>query len=427
MFDELGNISEGEISEKREEINQFSKLMLNIKVNRTLHSAVYSLMLSYPDIAEIIIANLLVVDKAGYSRDTSYNEPKKYNKKEITTYRLLRAIDELVNIGMINNYIAPRSFNNDYVKETSYIEATTLLKETFSNAKNVKDSIKSFVKDRQCVILKDKEGKRIDYKDNDYSKTLRSKLTEYNQYASEHDVMLDDTKLNTTLDAHHKNTLDEYGRFFGATYQTIKKEQRKDMTINSSNIIEIDFQNLHFRMMLDMYLLSHHVDINADLYSLPLSEDQQSNPDNRKAIKSMFNMLINCNSKASALQAMNNAVYHDSATLGDFDSAKAVYECLVDAYPFVFNNPSVMANIHSGKPLAATLQKKEAAITLEIMTTCKQVGFLVCPIHDSYTADAGNAYLLAKIIGDSYRKEMGTTNGIAVSVIMGDKTWKQIV
>jgi hypothetical protein len=86
-----------------------------------------------------------------------------------------------------------------------------------------------------------------------------------------------------------------------------------------------------------------------------------------------------------------------------------------------------MQNMHSGKPLAAVLQKRERDIALEIMSVCKQLGFFVGCVHDSFFAESSNAYLLAKIIGDSYRKEMNTTNGVSVSVVMKDKTWKQIV
>ena len=176
-----------------------------------------------------------------------------------------------------------------------------------------------------------------------------------------------------------------------------------------------------------MYLLSHHVDTQTDLYSYPLSEKQLSNSDNRKAIKSMFNMIINCSSRVGAIQAFNGAVNCSNAVKGDFSGGKEVYQCLEDAYPFLFNNPSIMANIHNGKPLASILQHRERNIALEVMDVCKQLGFLVCSIHDSFFADAGNLYLLAKIVGDSYRKEMKTTAGVGVSVITKENLWKQIV
>jgi len=416
-----GNIRTIETREK------YPLLQLNVKVSAKLNKEVIKLGSSYSEIIGIIIVNLLSNNKVSYSRTKGITIPTKYNKKKISNDRIIRAIDEMVGLGLCNNYIAKQSFNNDFIKDVSYIEATKLLIDGYASFKNVKQSKKTVIEDRQCVILKDKEGKRIDYKDNEYTNNVRKQLTDYNMFANSFNVEHDGKQLSTTLDAHYKESFTDYGRLFGASYQTLKKEDRKDILIETIPTIEIDFKNLHFRMVLDMFLLSHHVKIDDDLYTLPLSDDMRENPQNRVGIKKMFNMIINTTSKASAFKALQYEINFKGLSLGDFNNVSDVYQCLVDCYPYLFNNPSIMSHIHSGKPLSALLQRKESSITLDIITTCKQIGFLVCPIHDSYKTDSCNAYFLAKIIGDCYRKEMQTKNGVFVDVIVKDKTWQQIV
>jgi len=425
-MDELGNSVIGEISEIRKKEN-IPFIQLNVKVSSAIKKEVKKLNSNYAQIIEIIFVCLLAHNKISYSRNSSVTEPKKYNKHGISNYRIVRAIDELVNLGLVDNYIAKQSFNNDFVKDVSHIEATELFKTKYSSLKEISKSRKTVVKDRQSVILKDANGTRIDYRDNEYTTILRKKLTYYNEFASGFLVEHKGERLNTTLDAHYKHSFNDYGRLYGADYQVMPKQDRHDIVIEKEQTMEIDYKNLHFRMLLDMFLLSHNVNINDDLYSIPLTTQQQKYPANREMIKRMFNMFINTTSKQSAMQAMQGDINSNKRDMGTFTSVKEIYKCLEDAYPFIFNNDAIMRNIYCGKPMAALLQNKESRMAVDIITTGAEVGVMICSIHDSFKVDLHNAYFLAKIMGDSYRKEMNTNNGVLVDVMVGCSKWQQIV
>jgi hypothetical protein len=422
----IGNIAEGEYKQEKKGLST-SKMLLNIKTSRTVRALADKLNTNYIDECCVIISNLLTSKKVSYSRDSSITEPKKYNKKGISNYKIMRAIDCLVNLGLVDNYISKQSFNNDYLKELSHIEPTQLFIDMFASPENIKYSKQSLVKDRQPVILKDKEGNKIEYKDSPYTKALRDQLTEYNVFASGFLVECKDSIMSTSLDAHHKHSFTEYGRLFGASYQTIPKGDRTMLTIDGRTTIEMDYSNMHFRMLLDMYLLSDYVKDDDDLYSLPLSLEQQKNPNNRTMIKLMFNMMINCTSKQKAIQALQGKINKDFLSMGSFDSVASIYKSLELAFPFIFENKAVMANIYSGKPLASLLQNREVAITKDIISTCRAIDMLVMPIHDSYATEVGHNLLLMKIMGDAYRKEMRTSKKVNIKVILGSEEWKEAV
>lgn len=422
----LGNIQDGVVSEVRK-VDNTNKLVLNIDTSEDVKVRVNKLRTKHNEECYVIVSNLLTSKKVSYSRNNGVTEPKKYNRKGLTNKRIIRAIDCLVNLGLVNNYISRQSFDNDYLKELSHIEPTQLFIDMFASPENIAYSKQSLVKDRQSVILKDKDGKKVEYKDSAYTKALREQLTEYNVFASGFLVECNSDVMSTSLDAHHKHSFTEYGRLFGASYQTIPKGDRTMLTIDGRTTIEMDYSNMHFRMLLDMYLLSDFVKEDDDLYSLPLTALEQQNPNNRIMIKLLFNMIINNPSKLKACQAMQGKINSDHISMGDFESVSKVYECLERAYPFIFDNQAIMANIYSGKPLASLLQNREVAITKDILYVCRAIDMLCLPIHDSYATEVGHNVLLMKIMGDAYRKEMRTSKGVNIKVILGNETWKELV
>ena len=282
------------------------------------------------------------------------------------------------------------------------------------------------VKDRQNLILKDMNGNIVNYRNSEFTNTSRSVLSSYNTFASTIKVEYADKGLKTTMDMHFKNSFDEYGRMYGASYQNMSKNNRADITIDGEECVEIDFSNLHFRMLLDMYLLEHHVSGVDDLYLLPLSDPQRTNPHNREMIKQSFNKFINSVSALKTRQAIQGEM-NRYGNLSDFKSAIEVYKAMEVGYNFLFNNTAVMANIHNGKPLAAFLQRRESAMCLDIASTLAEEGIFVGTIHDSFLCKKKDYEVVSKLIGDTYREHMNVTRDIHVSVIYKGSKWKELI
>ena len=96
------------------------------------------------DIETMLVCNLLAKGKVSYSRDNSVTIPKKYNKYSYSNYRILKAVDRLVNKGYVYSHISEYKYNADYEEiEQSYIQATPLLKATFDKRQNRKKSNES--------------------------------------------------------------------------------------------------------------------------------------------------------------------------------------------------------------------------------------------------------------------------------------------
>lgn len=436
---ELGNIAEGEVIQINKEHTYY--LSLSADSNEDIKDKVNNLKgntsVQLRKAVRMIITNCLshagkgnTVLRYKRSTDNSDNVPKNYNKNNITNAMVIKAVDALVKLGFLENTVAPQSFGNDKAKgkaiKTSYITPTSALFEYFGCATNIEDSIRSVEENTEVVVLKNKEGDVVSYKNNDTSNTTRGMLQLYNTNSKKFAVEVDGTKLKTDMKAIFKVDFDSYGRIYGAHYQNMPKETRLRLTINGEACAEIDFSNLHLRMLHDIYNLAHYIDGIEDLYSLPL-KDVDIKKDDRTLIKMATLILINSKSDKTYLQALQghmNLNTYDTT----FSSARQLYDTLKQAYPWLLNNTAIMANIFNGTaPLAAKLQRLDAAICLNVVTTLAEDDIMVGAIHDSFLCRQSDVAYVSRLVGDSYRKEMNVDRRIAATLSYGENVISTLI
>lgn len=423
----LNGVESGVVRKEGEKSTSIQSLVLSVKVGRPISRIVRTLDSKYFTAIGVIVVNMLAHHKQkdiviAYSRNTSETIPEIYNPKKISNYKIIQAIDFMEAEGLLINNIASRHYG-DYIDDrmVSTIAPTPKLFEMFGSELNKTSSKSAVVKDRQCIILKDKEGKKINYKDDSFTKLTRSKLSFYNSFANTVSVEYNDSPLSTSLDMHFKNSFGEYGRMFGAAYQNMKKEHRTTITIDGNTCIEIDFSCLHFYMLLDMYLLTYHFEGVDDLYLMACNV-----PSDRNTIKLAFNIFINCSSEkqfTQALQGILNLEGNDSS----FKGAKEIIQKMKEVYSVLFDNSAIMANIYNGKPLAAFLQRRESAICLEVASLLAEDNIFVGTIHDSYICRECDLDIVKNIIANTYRKHMNTTRAIKISIISKENSWKELI
>lgn len=80
---------------------------------------------------DVLLTNLLLYNKVYYNRNKNKAEKSKENKRGISNYSIICAIDYLVKEGIVVNYVTSIK---DSVKTLSYIEATPLLEKLKNNA-----------------------------------------------------------------------------------------------------------------------------------------------------------------------------------------------------------------------------------------------------------------------------------------------------
>ena len=379
-------------------------------------------------VCTMVVCNLLAHPTVSYSRDKSRTIPKKYNKHQYSTYKIIKAIDRLEELGYVYNHISEYVYNADVEEiQQSYVEATPLLHHHFGKkGKNVTKSQKNYTLDTQVILLKDKTGKLVDYTDNVMTREARKIIQDYNKAASDHDIALDGVKFDVILRSHYKEDFSSYGRLFamGNSHQNLKKKERTRLTINGEATAECDYRNLHLKMIIDHYKLWDYVSDDNDLYSLPLTKEQQKNPENRPLIKLMVMTLLNNKSRWESIRAFNYKVMKEDISLGDFHSGENVMQAIERGLPFIFGNPQIMQNMYSSvRPMAAFLQNLDSKICKDVIRCCKEMNVFVLPVHDSFITKLSDADIVGKVMGDSYRRIMGTRNIVACSVTVDGNTW----
>lgn len=238
----------------------------------------------------------------GYSRDNNaYRLKTRYNGLRIKKKPLLETIDKLLELGYINHM---KGYKTDKQGFNSKIQATPKLI----------DYIKSFDIDPDCIwssdqkeiiILKDKNGKKLEYKENEFTNRVREELLIYIDRLSKHQITIDGKnfiKLDT-MDIHKVFQTDfkQYGRIYGGFWQhAVTSKERENIKIDNQETTELDYKN---QMIKILYSLEG-IDYDYDAYDVQGVD--------RKLVKKAVICMINCDSKFDAIRAIQGAINKDS-------------------------------------------------------------------------------------------------------------------
>lgn len=191
------------------------------------------------------------------------------------------------------------------------------------------------------------------------------------------------------------------GRHFGAFYQNIVKEYRSAITIDGQPTLELDFAELHPRIM---YALAGKSPPPGDLYDIWLPRDgacaDKTDPTykrKRKLIKILVNGLIN-------------------DEYGSFDLSAANYEELG------LKRHQIMYRLHKKHPLLGSIKGRgmgleyqyvESEIADLVMTKLLEQGIVCLPIYDSFRVQTGYEFQLREAMITTYKAVLGTAPEIS--------------
>lgn len=162
------------------------------------------------------------------------------------------------------------------------------------------------------------------------------------------------------------------GRFYGAWWQYIPSEERKYITIDGMGTIEIDYSEIHPRLLYleqrlnppagDLY------DLNIRVSNIPYDITVEPYLSHRKVIKKYLNALINDESGKYKLSKA------DQVTIGMTDSQLRV--------KLLKRHPQIMNSLGVGKGLS--YQYVDSQIAERVMLILMEKGIVCLPIHDSF-------------------------------------------
>ena len=277
----------------------------------------------------------------GISRSNNSYVPKsRYNGLHISK-DILKVVDALVSVRLLDHH----NFHNDRVyggkfSRTSRYRASKKLQDRFSKLQDLVFDI-SFNEEKETIVLSDfetdengtftkaKDGKKkrllIDYEDDDHPLIVpwRLALNKYNELLAQSHIDISSLEKpyveRITKDGKiqrvpigrtnqwvkrvfSRNSWEMNGRFYGGWWQQVSSSYRKDIRIDGSPTVEIDYKGMHVAM-----LAAEHGVVMDDEYDwYTLGEVVVAGLDKvsqRKALKLLVLTAINAANKETAFKA----------------------------------------------------------------------------------------------------------------------------
>ena len=195
-----------------------------------------------------------------------YKAKGRYNSLHISS-KTIFVVGRLKAIGLIDLKPGFNDRREGGHSRVTRIWPTDKLIEEFRKAKFSPFEIASHA-DRETIVLKDEDKKRVEYDETDETVRMRKVLTDYNRLLA--DAHIDCVHLDQPYVLGKKNkqtgkmtrigigadrkfvyrvfnngSFTQGGRFYGGWWERIKKEHRLNIRINGERVIELDYSGMH--------------------------------------------------------------------------------------------------------------------------------------------------------------------------------------
>jgi hypothetical protein len=334
---------------------------------------------------DLILTEAVTIGRANPSRWTSYSRRKafysamgRYHARPFTFATVIPTIDELAAIGLLQHERA-KPYQLGW---QSRYRATPLLLEAAND-----NCAKVSIGRHELIILRDRDGKPIDYKETEATHRMRSRLEEINEAISASEIAIggiiareaeplpfsQDRKLPASMALHRVFNRSDFklgGRFYGGFWQNIPKAMRGELTIDGEPTTELDYRSLHPRML---YAMAGKR-LESDPYDLPGWE--------RQTVKRAFNTMVNAESHLAAWRAI-------ARQIGGKD---AFYKAETLMNELMFNHEPIKHLFNSCAGLK--LMRADSDMAELVMRGMMRKNIAVLPIHDSFMVPARHEGLL---------------------------------
>ena len=375
----------------------------------------------------------------GISRsNNSYTPKSRYNGLHISK-EILKIVDALVAIGLLDHH----NFHHDRVyggkfSRTSRYRPSKKLQDRFSKLQDLVFDI-SFNEAKEVIVLSDfetneegtftkaQDGKKkrnlVKYEDDAHPLIVpwRLRLNKYNELLAQSHIdisSLDKPYVERTIKdgkvqsipvgrsnqwvkrVFSRNSWEMNGRFYGGWWQQVSSSYRKDIMIDGSPTVEIDYKGMHVAMLAaecgvvmgddyDWYTLD-------DVVVAGLDKTSQ-----RKALKLLVLTAINAASKETAFkayQAKRTASKDDITGLYEFPRLnKEQLDLLLSS--FVEKHPFLADGICSDRGIS--LMFMDSQITEIIINRFVERNEPILTVHDSYIVKTDKADFLQQTMAEA--------------------------
>ncbi len=319
--------------------------------------------------AAIILDICAAADWVSYSRTARhYDVSGRYRNPLYTWRKVVSAVDNLEAMGLIDHAKCPPGRRG----WQSAIRARPELQAIYNRV--VGQQRLALVNPSEVVLLRDAKGSLIDYRDTRDIDRMRRRIERFNEAIMGGDI---DMEMVAPLARIFNRDMTRGGRFYamGASWQNVKSEARKSLTIGGENVAELDYCTLHPAIL----YAEAGATMPRDCYDLPGWP--------RKLVKVAMLTLINAPTKQKArLSIAHNALMADHAVLGSQEALRKASQLIEDIKRL--HKPIAHA-FHSDA--GARLMSIDAAMAEVVMNIMLSQGIVVLPVHDSFLVPASKA------------------------------------
>lgn len=335
--------------------------------------------------ASVILAVATAGGPVSYSRNRNhYVKPARYKSRLYNYLGVTRTADMLGGEGLaIHNKVPPsdprRRKQGEQRIQSSLLATPELV--AITNGLLLSGPPLSPALPPETIILRDKHGNEVDYRDDSTTRKMRSRLHDLNLALREASISdgsgIIPEKVNASMVRIFNRSFKRGGRFYalGGGWQSMRKEARKQVKINDEPVVEIDYKTLHPAIL--------YAQFGATL------------PDDAYAVDGWPRDLV----KVALLILVNSAHIHDAryaiahhrmmasvAAPGSeeaFTAAKELIRLVKD-----YHKPIAEA-FHSDR--GAELMSIDSQMAEAVMHTMLMDGVVVLPVHDSFLVQQSQA------------------------------------
>jgi hypothetical protein len=369
------------------------------------------------------------------SMGSQYYTASRYNCQDIGYNNIRRTIEYMKDRrpALISYHRGFRNKETGFTRSTR-IQLTPAFLEYFMNVFRDTPPLFAIVHDPafECIRLKDRNKKLIEYADNDETNGMRERLARWNEFLDQQwtDLYVTDEQFasiyknidaddvdgissvtedddvaprhvdltrNRLYRVFNNSSLAEGGRFYGGWWQTIPSKWRPHITINWHPTRELDYSNMQPAM----------------LYAkcgLPLKEDAYAiegiDPSYRKLLKKTLFQLINAR-EDQRIRAPSPEMLPPGWTW------KKLQQALIEKHR------PIEKYLRTG--VGIELQRIDSEIAEDIMHSMMERNMLILPIHDSFLMRRGHSAALRDHMRRAYTERIGQDIGTMLDLSFADQ------
>ena len=360
-----------------------------------------------------------------------WDTTSRYNALNISK-QIIPLVKRLQVAGLID--LARGSYGGPYAttNRTTRIRASKQLQEKFEGLNMSRNDIHR-IEVEECIVLKDGlafgDGTILyDYKDTDETNRMRGELQAYNRVLAGAFIdipQLEEAVVERTdaygkvfkqqLDHHHhfvrrifsRRSWELNGRFYGAWWQLIPSQLRREIYINDTPTVEVDFKGLHVAIL----SAERGVAVEGDPYTLEgLVLPGVPAVLLRSLVKQMVLTALNARDKKSAFQS-----FRDGWPANHYGKGMTNEELSFLLDVFTAQHPHLKDLVCADQGIR--LMNVDARIAERVHQHFTAKGVPILSVHDSFIIDYTRVGEMKQVMGEASKAVTGLKLAVSASGI----------